>query len=333
MQVLDGLMGLQQLPPGAIVSIGNFDGVHRGHRHLLERAKRLKQASQAPAIAVVTFEPHPLTVLRPQHVPPRLTPRARKRELLAAAGVDLLVELPPSSEVLNLTAEQFWHILRDQVRPAHLVEGTSFNFGKGRGGTIERLREWASESPIQLHIVDPVQVPLLDMMQVPASSSVARWLLEEGRVRDAAIVLGRAYELEGVIVPGAARGRELGVPTANFKLDGQLIPADGVYAGRCAVDGRDWPAAVSIGTNPTFGDNPRTVEAHLIGFTGDLYGRTLRLQLIDWQREQRAFAGIEALKAWIAQDLRETLARQADDPSQPIARLPAARLPMSQNVP
>lgn len=322
MQVLDGLLGLQQLPPAAVITIGNFDGVHRGHRHLLDLCKRLKQTAQAPAIAVVTFEPHPLTVLRPQHVPPRLTPPARKRELLAEAGVDLLVELPPSPEVLNLTAEQFWQILRDQLRPAHMVEGTSFNFGKGRGGTIERLRAWAAESPIELHIVDGVNVPLLDMLQVPASSSAARWLLEQGRIRDAAIVLGRAYELEGVVVTGAARGRELGVPTANLNVEGQLVPADGVYAGRCAVDGRHWPAAVSIGTNPTFGDNPRTVEAHLIGFAGDLYGRTLRLQLLDWQREQRTFAGIDALKAWIAQDIRQTLARQREDPSRPIAPLP-----------
>ena len=321
MQVLNGLSGLKQLPAGAVASIGNFDGVHRGHHRLLDFTKHLKQTSNSPAIAVVTFEPHPLTVLRPQHVPPRLTPPPRKRELLAEAGVDFLVELPPSHDVLDLTAEEFWHILRDEVRPAHLVEGTSFNFGKGRGGTIELLREWAAESAVQLHVVDPVSVPLLDMMQVPASSSAIRWLLEQGRVRDAAIVLGRAYELEGLVVPGAARGRALGVPTANLKVEGQLIPADGVYAGRCAVDGRLWPAAVSIGTNPTFGDNPRTVEAHLIGFDGDLYGRPLRLQMIDWQREQRTFEGIEALKAWIAQDIRQTLARQADDPSRPIAPL------------
>lgn len=321
MHVLEGLPGLGQLPPGAVVSIGNFDGVHRGHQDLLRRAAALKHASGAPAVAVVTFEPHPLTVLRPGHAPPRLTPRARKRELLADAGVGVLVELPPSREVLDLSAEQFWHILRDQVRPAHLVEGTSFNFGKGRGGTIERLAEWASASAVQLHIVEPVRVPLLDMSQVPAGSSVARWLLQHGRARDAAIVLGRPYELEGPVVRGAARGRDLGVPTANLEPGEQLIPADGVYAGRCAVDAREWPAAVSIGTNPTFGaGNPRTVEAHLIGFAGDLYGRTLRLQLIDWQREQRTFAGVETLKAWIASDIRETLARYAQDPSRPIAR-------------
>jgi riboflavin kinase/FMN adenylyltransferase len=225
--------------------------------------------------------------------------------------------------VLNLSAEEFWQILRDAVRPAHLIEGTSFTFGKGRGGTIERLREWSAAGGVQLHVVEPVTLPLLNMLEAPATSSTIRWLLERGRVRDAAICLGRPHELEGLIVPGARRGRELGTPTANLTCDGQLVPADGVYAGRCAVDGRIWPAAVSIGTNPTFGENPRTVEAHLIGFSGDLYGRTLRLALLDWQREQRTFAGIDALKAWIAQDIQETLARQADDPAKPLVASPS----------
>src|SRR5882724_2421760 len=142
MNVFEGLSGLQNLPLASVVSIGNFDGMHLGHQRLLQIARSMKVSTGAPATAVVTFEPHPLTVLRPEHAPPRLTPPSRKRELLAAAGVDALVVLPPDREVLDLTAEQFWQILRDEVRPAHLVEGGSFNFGKNRGGTIEKLREW-----------------------------------------------------------------------------------------------------------------------------------------------------------------------------------------------
>jgi riboflavin kinase/FMN adenylyltransferase len=318
MTILEGLDTLGQLPPGSVISIGNFDGVHRGHQQLLRRAMGLKQSHALPAVVVITFEPHPLTILRPQHAPPRLTSPARKRKLLSDAGVDAMVVLAPSKELLNLTAEEFWQILRDAARPAHLVEGITFTFGKGRGGTIESLREWSSAVGIQLHVVDPVTVPLLNMLEAPASSSTIRWLLERGRVRDAAICLGRPYELEGLVIPGAQRGRELGTPTANLKCDGQLVPADGVYAGRCVIDGRRWPAAVSIGTNPTFGENPRTVEAHLIGFSGDLYGRTLRLQFLDWQREQRTFAGIDALKQWIAQDIDQTLWRQSVDPARPL---------------
>lgn len=317
MTVFEGLDSLHQLPPGSVISIGNFDGVHRGHQQLLGRAIELKQSEAAPAVVVITFEPHPLTILRPQHAPLRLTLPARKRELLAESGVDAMVVLAPSKELLNLTAEEFWQILRDG-RPAHLVEGNSFTFGKGRGGTIERLREWSSAAGIQLHIVDPVTVSLLNMLEAPATSSTIRWLLERGRVRDAAICLGRAHELEGLVVRGAQRGRELGTPTANLDCAGQLIPLDGVYAGRCLIDNHPWPAAVSIGTNPTFGQNPRTVEAHLIGFSGDLYGRTLRLQLLDWQREQRTFAGMETLKQWIAHDIQETLWRQNIDPARPV---------------
>ena len=322
MTVLQGLAGLRQLPNGCVMSIGNFDGMHRGHERLLRLMRELRdKTSPAPRIAVVTFEPHPLTVLRPQNVPPRLTPPPMKRQFLAQAGVDVLVELPPAREVLNLTAEQFWQILRDEVGPAHLVEGGSFNFGKDRGGTIQKLREWSAGTSIQLHIIDPVKVALLDMLAVPVSSSVIRWLLAHGRVRDAAICLGRAYALEGTVVEGAKRGRELGIPTANLSCLEQLVPADAIYAGRCLVDGTPWPAAVSIGTNPTFGDNPRTVEAHLIGFEANLYGRTLRLEVLDWLRDQEVFAGVDSLKSRIAQDIRQTLSRVRLDPAQPIGQV------------
>lgn len=318
MNVFDGMDGLGRPAAGSIVSIGNFDGVHRGHQALLRRARELKQQTGAPAVVVITFEPHPLTILRPERVPQRLTLPARKRELLSKAGVDAMVVLTPSRELLSLTAEAFWEIIRDVVRPAHLVEGKSFTFGRGRGGTIERLGEWCAAAGIGLDIVAPVTVPLLNMLEAPATSSTIRWLLERGRVRDAAICLGRPHELEGPVVEGAGRGRDLGTPTANLRCEGQLVPADGVYAGRVALDPTAWPAAVSIGTNPTFGQNPRTVEAHLVGFSGDLYGRTLRLQLLDWQREQRTFSGIEALKEWIARDIDQTLARQNSDPARPL---------------
>src|SRR5438046_3526901 len=141
MQVREGLEGLRSVPPGAVLSVGNFDGIHLGHRRLLEMADGLR-ASSSGKVAVVTFEPHPLTVLRPQLAPPRLTPPAIKQKLLEQAGVDEYVVLPPKPEVLNVSAEAFWEIIRDDVRPAHMIEGRSFNFGKGRRGTIDRLREW-----------------------------------------------------------------------------------------------------------------------------------------------------------------------------------------------
>lgn len=321
MTVLHGLQGLRVLPPGAVVSVGNFDGVHLGHEQILATARRLKEQHKAPTVAVVTFEPHPMTVLKPEAAPPRLTPPELKRRLLEPRGVDVLVNLPPAPDVLGLTAEAFWRVLRDEVRPSHLVEGSSFNFGRGRAGTIDRLREWAARSPVRLHVVDRVSVALLDMLVAPASSSLVRWLLLHGRVRDAAICLGRPYELTGMVVRGYGRGRTIGVPTANLACGEQMVPDDGVYAARCAAGGKVFPAAVSIGTMPTFGaDLSRQVEAHLVGFSGDLYGQMLSLELLDWIRPQQKFAGVESLKARLARDIAETLELRHLNPARPIAR-------------
>jgi riboflavin kinase/FMN adenylyltransferase len=319
--VLEGLDGLAAVPAGAVVSVGNFDGVHLGHERILATARELKARDGAAAIAVVTFEPHPTTVLRPEAAPPRLTPPALKAALLAGRGVDVLVNLPPSPEVLGLSAEQFWDILRGRVRPSHLVEGNTFNFGKDRGGNVDRLAGWCAAAGVELHVVEPVSVPLLDMQVAPVSSSLVRWLLFNGRVRDAAICLGRPYLLSGTVIKGYQRGRTIGVPTANLDCGDQMVPDDGVYAARCAAGGRTYPTALSIGTMPTFGsDLKRQVEAHLIGFDGDLYGQSIQVELVDWLRGQKKFAGVDALKAQMRRDLAETVERHALDPARPIAR-------------
>jgi riboflavin kinase/FMN adenylyltransferase len=316
MNVLHGLDALRTLPPGAVISIGNFDGVHRGHAAILARARALRDASAGGAgtLAVVTFEPHPLTVLRPDAVPPRLSSSALKQALIEQAGADALVVLPPGPEVLNLTAEQFWAMLRDEVRPAHMVEGESFNFGKDRQGTVARLREWSAGTAVAVHVVPPVSAALVDMRLVPVSSSLIRWLLANGRVRDAGICLGRAFTLEGEVVKGHQRGRTIGVPTANLQCGELIVPADGVYCGRCTVAGRVYPAALSVGTMPTFGESlRRQVEAHLIGFSGDLYGKALSVEVTDWVRGQMQFNGVEALKAQMARDIEYANERSALD--------------------
>ena len=321
MNVLEGIGGLKRVAPGGVMSIGNFDGLHRGHRHLLDLCRDLREQTPGSRLTVVTFEPHPLTVLRPQAMPPRLSTPAMKQKLLESAGVDDLVILAPTPQVLNLTAEQFWHILRDDARPAHLVEGANFNFGKGRAGTIDTLREWSRDSSVELHVIDEVEVALLDLQIVDVSSSVIRWLLAHGRVRDAAICLGRPYALEGEVVPGDARGRTIGVPTANLKCADQLVPADGVYAGRCVIDDVCHPAAISIGTNPTFNGARRQVEAHLIGFNGDLYGRTIAVEFVGWVRDQLRFRSVDALKQQIARDIDTARQLQTCDASRAIAHV------------
>jgi riboflavin kinase/FMN adenylyltransferase len=320
MEIVEGLSGLRAVPAEGVVSVGNFDGVHRGHQRILEVARGYRRPGAE--LVVVTFEPHPLTVLRPEKAPPRLTPASLKRELLAEAGVDRLVVLPPTHDVLDLAAEDFWGILRDEVRPTHMVEGGSFNFGKGRGGTVEKLREWTAGTPVKLHVIESVEVALLDLTVAPVSSSLIRWLLGNGRVRDAAICLGRPYVLEGPVIKGYQRGKSIGVPTANLDCGDQVVPMEGVYAGRCRVGGVVYPAAVSIGRMETFGDKlRRQVEAHLVGFDGDLYGRPLRVELLDWWREQRKYDGIEALMAQIRRDIEWTVGRVNFEPARQIARV------------
>jgi riboflavin kinase/FMN adenylyltransferase len=312
MRILQGLDGLRSVTPGGVLSVGNFDGMHLGHRSILKLCSELAGGKKGEggseggsAVIAVTFEPHPLTVLRPEAVPPRLTPRELKQRLLAAAGVDELVVLPPDRAVLNLTAEQFWEILRDEVRPAHMVEGRDFNFGKNRRGTIDRLQEWSAGSGITLHVAPAVTAALLDLSVVPVSSTLIRWLLANGRVRDAAICLGRPLLLCGTVVRGAGRGHTLDCPTANLDGGDQLIPGDGIYAGACTVEGYRYAAAVSIGVARMFGETERHVEAHLIGYSGDLYGRLLELELIDWLRSMERFASGDELRGQLARDIRE----------------------------
>ncbi len=320
MRLSRGIASLASLKPGAALSIGNFDGVHLGHAALLTHCRALRSAG-ASAVAVATFEPHPLTVLKPERTPPRLAPISIKHAWLAEAGVDELIELPPDREVLNLSAEQFWHLLRDQTRPSHLVEGENFTFGKDRTGTTAALRHWCAQSPITFHVVDPVAVPLLDLQIVTVSSSLIRFLIAHGRVREAGICLGRPYTLVGPVVKGFQRGRTIGVPTANLQITEQLIPAEGVYAGRCVVNGRVHAAAVSIGTMPTFGDNPPQVEAHLIDFSGDLYEQTLQLELVDWLRDQQKYPDLAALKTQLSRDIAASIDRLGSASIRPIASL------------
>lgn len=304
MKVVEGIAGLRSLPAGAVMSIGNYDGVHVGHMAIIDFMRRL--AVDAP-IAVVTFEPHPLTVLRPSLVPPRLCTFDRKRSLLAEAGVASMVVLPPSPDVLGLTAEQFWHLLRDHVRPAHIVEGRAFNFGKDRGGTIERLVAWASSTPIGVHVVPSAQCVLCDRSVIDVSSTMIRWLLGYGRIADANRCLGRKFELTGRVIKGFQRGRLIGFATANLDCGDLLIPADGVYAASCQIDAIEYPVALSIGSTPTFAEQKYQIEAHLIGFEGDLYDRTITLLLHHWVRDQMRFGNVEGLKSQLNRDVRRVI--------------------------
>lgn len=286
----------------SVLTIGTFDGVHAGHAALLARARQLAEVRDALVVAMA-FDPHPLAALRPDQAPARLTSFPQRERLLLAAGAHRVVRLEPTPEFLALTAEAFIDGICRDWNPLAFVEGPDFRFGKGRGGDVESLLARGRQSGFDVEVVPPVAVALSDHTIAPASSTLARWLITNGRIADAAIVLGRPYELEGIVERGDRRGRTIGFPTANLRTD-CLAPADGVYAGEASLeDGRTFAAAVSVGTKPTFGAGGRAVEALLLDAPseGDAvvglpeYGWKVRLRFTAWVREQVRFHSVEAL--------------------------------------
>ncbi len=295
MRVLRGLDALDPPLQRSVLTIGNFDGVHLGHQQLLAQAGLLAANADDPVV-VLTFEPHPLTIVAPHKAPPRLTSVEEKSRLLLAAGADLVVEAVSEPGLLGLEPERFVEeIILARFHPSHIVEGPSFGFGKGRRGTPELLRNMGRRLGFEVHILQPVSLEVDRGETVLVSSSLVRRLLIEGKVHRAALCLGRPYAVVGEVVRGHERGRRIGFPTANVAVEGTLVPGDGVYSARAVVDGATHLAAVSIGVTPTFGDGRRQVEAHLLDYAGDLYGRTIRLEFSRHLRPQCKFESVAAL--------------------------------------
>ena len=291
-----------------VLTIGNFDGVHLGHAAILDAASGAGGAGTASRVTVLTFEPHPVSVLRPAEQPPRLMTRLQKERGLKAAGADRVVVLEPRRDLLSMGPEDFVRWVADEYRPSVIVEGPDFRFGKHRAGDTRTLRALGRGAGFEVRVVDPVEVELSDQLVVPVSSSLVRWLIGRGRVADAALCLGHPYELCGVVGPGEGRGRAMGVPTLNLQGDGHpgcLVPADGVYAGVGVLgDGSSHPAAISVGRRETFGGGPSVVEVHLLGYDGDLYGREVAVRFGRWVRDQQAFPTADMLRAQIGRDVR-----------------------------
>jgi riboflavin kinase/FMN adenylyltransferase len=290
------------------VTIGNFDGVHRGHAALLATLRRQAQAVGGPAV-VLTFDPHPLQLLRPEQFLPVLTTPPERAELLQACGADHVLILQTTRELLRLTAEEFF----TQIPHKHLacravVEGADFRFGRDRAGNIDTLETLCRHTGLALTIV-----PQLTLEGVPVSSSRVRDALLTGAVPHAAALLGRAYRLRGTVGTGQRRGQTIGFPTANLERTQTVVPGDGVYAVRVHVRGQSWPGAANVGPNPTFGEQVRKVEVHLIGFKGDLYGQELAVDFLDRLRDTRPFPGVEQLVAQLRSDV-EQAARIAGPP-------------------
>jgi riboflavin kinase/FMN adenylyltransferase len=287
---------------GGALTIGNFDGVHRGHQELLAQLRRQAQALAAPAVAM-TFDPHPLQLLRPAQFQPVLTAIADRAALLAAYGADCVVILRTTAELLQLSARDFFsQVIRRQAGARAVTEGFNFGFGRGREGTVETLAACCRENGLGFNLVPPLQEG-----GRPVSSSRVREELLQGNVHQAGGLLGRPYRLRGTVGTGQRRGASLGFPTANLKEFLTLVPGNGVYAVRVLVGETIWPGAANIGPNPTFLEQSRKVEVHLVGFQGDLYGHELAVDFLERLRDVRPFPGPGELREQLQRDVERAV--------------------------
>ena len=299
---------LSEVPAGfgpSAVAIGKFDGVHAGHRRVIDELLAVA-AERSLDATIVTFDRHPLRLLRPELCPPPLVSNAQKVERLAEAGVNTTLMLAFDLPFSQLTPEQFVRgILVDALQARVVMVGSDFRFGVRGSGTVETLRALGAEHGFEVHVIDDVVATrLADETTRRASSTLIRELLAEGEVAEAAAVLGHIPSVRGIVVKGAQRGRELGFPTANLSpgMEG-FIPRDGVYAAWFWVDGRRYGSAVSIGNNPTFDGVPdKQVEAHLLDEDIDLYGKTVEVAFVEYIRGQVKYSTIEALIEQISDD-------------------------------
>jgi len=294
--------GLKSIPPevcGGAIAIGNFDGIHIGHRQLANLLKGQSDSVGGPSV-VLTFEPPPMKLLRPELLPPALTWMERRAEILFGLGIDAVIVMETSHDLLELSANCFYEqILVKQLMVKGIVEGPNFHFGKDRLGDIELLDSLCQQYGVQLTIADGQSES-----GHWVSSSRIRNLLGQGEIREANHLLVEPYRLRGCVSHGAARGRTIGFPTANLEGIDVLVPPHGVYAGRTEIDGKSYATAIHIGPNPTFGENVKKIEVHLVEFSGDLYGFMMEVEVIDRIRGVQKFDGVEQLKSQLKLDIQ-----------------------------
>jgi riboflavin kinase / FMN adenylyltransferase len=316
MKVLSTLSEFGQVRKGSVLTIGNFDGVHVGHREILLTARSLAQDHDAEMV-VMTFEPHPVAVLHPEKAPGVLTPLSLKLHLLREYADDCIIVLQDNQELLSLAPEDFVDkFLMASIAPSVIVEGDDFHFGAQRAGDVETLRAFGAHKGFAMEVVPPKQIELSTGQMLRVSSTVVRYMLESGHVADAGTALSRPYRLMGPIVSGWGRGRKLGFPTLNMGKPHQIIPAEGVYVGVVELAESQealfakterLPAVFSIGEARTFGDQyPLLIEAHLLDRTvPDMTGRWMAMDFIRHLRHQHKFGSSEALVQQIEKDFQQ----------------------------
>ena len=283
-----------------VLALGNFDGLHRGHLKVVERVKRGAVEHGGIAMAM-TFDPHPSRVLRPDKAPPLLMTREQRLDALARAGIHCVAVVRFTHELSHWDPERFVRtVLVEWLRVAEVWVGANFLFGHARSGNFTLLRTLGQQYGFRAEKIDPVRYK-----EFVVSSTRIRRLVAEGRMDEAAALLGHSYSLAGTIVEGRRRGREMGFPTANLRTSNELIPPHGVYATTMTIDGIVHAGLTNIGVNPTFGDGAAaTVETYLLRYDGDLYGREVQLGFVQRLRDERRFDDVNALKTQIEADRR-----------------------------
>lgn len=314
MEIIESIASAARLGAGCALTIGNFDGVHLGHQRIIKEARNAARRAGANALAVITFEPHPAAILHPERAPQVLTPLPLKKHLLEKLGVDCLIVLKDSFELLNLSPVDFVdEFLMKRIGPKVIVEGPNFNFGYGRSGNAQTLKDLGATRGFDVVIVPAKEIKTGDGYRFTCSSSIVRSLLEEGTVASAKAALGRPYRLIGQTIAGRGVGKKLGFPTANIEPIEQIVPAEGVYAGFVEtgdsltdVCAPGWvrPAAISIGRAKTFvSDHPLMVEAHILEEkVENLTGKWLAMDFVKRIRSQQRFETKEQLATQIAKD-------------------------------
>ena len=316
MRIIETISDLEAIQKGCVLTIGNFDGVHIGHQRILTAAEAIA-AEKAVELAVMTFEPHPAAILHPEKAPGVLTPLSLKEHLLEKYGIDCLIVLKDSAELMSFSPAKFVdEFLAATVQPAVVVEGENFNFGCGRTGNVHTLRNLGVEKGFEVIAIETEEVKMSIGQALKVSSTLIRNLLQAGKVTDAAVALTRPYRLIGKVIKGRGKGTELGFPTANMAKSNQLVPAEGVYAALVEIGDSEKkvceaaekiPAALSIGRTKTYGDKqPLLVETHLLQQNvGQLIGKWMAADLIEKIRDQQKFETESQLSAQIANDCKK----------------------------
>jgi len=283
-----------------VLALGNFDGLHRGHQKIVERIRR-SAADRGATALVLTFDPHPPRVVRPDKAPPLLMTMPQKIAALEKVGLHGVAVVRFTAAFSRLSPDQFVRqVLVDWLRVSEVWVGADFLFGHERAGTFSVLRSLSTQYGFRAEKIDPVRYK-----EFVVSSTRIRRLLAEGRVDEAGALLGHHYTIDGVITAGAGRGRTLGFPTANLSTDNELVPPTGVYATTAELHGTRWPAVTNIGVRPTFeAAGAVTVETHILGLQADVYGERLSLSFIQRLRDERRFPDADALREQIAADVR-----------------------------